>query len=432
MKNNFPFQSADILLPQSCDLSLWSVVACDQYTSQPEYWQRVEERVGRAPSSLRLILPESCLEGPDVETDIMEINNTMTRYLREGRFAEYPDSLIYVERTLDNGRVRRGLMGMVDLEQYDYEPGAVTPVRATEGTVLSRIPPRVAVRKNAPIELPHVMLLADDPKETVIEPLAGQTGEMELLYDFDLMERGGHIKGWRLGEKQIEQVARAMEALADPETFHRRYDLTEDTPVLLFAVGDGNHSLATAKECYERQKRVTPPEQWNSLPARYALCELVNLHDHSLEFEPIHRVVFGVDPRFLVDELVRYYPNTLRGEGPATDQRRHVLRYVHAGEEGVVTVLTPRAQLAVGTLQTFLDEFLATHPQSRIDYVHGDDVARSLACEREDAIAFLLLAMGKEELFPTVIHDGVLPRKTFSMGEAHDKRFYLEARRIRR
>ncbi|RHR08861.1 DUF1015 domain-containing protein [Pseudoflavonifractor sp. AF19-9AC] len=432
MKNNFPFQSADILLPQSCDLSLWSVVACDQYTSQPEYWQRVEERVGRAPSSLRLILPESCLEGPDVETDIMEINNTMTRYLREGRFAEYPDSLIYVERTLDNGRVRRGLMGMVDLEQYDYEPGAVTPVRATEGTVLSRIPPRVAVRKNAPIELPHVMLLADDPKETVIEPLAGQTGEMELLYDFDLMERGGHIKGWRLGEKQIEQVARAMEALADPETFHRRYDLTEDTPVLLFAVGDGNHSLATAKECYERQKRVTPPEQWNSLPARYALCELVNLHDHSLEFEPIHRVVFGVDPRFLVDELARYYPNTLRGEGPATDQRRHVLRYVHAGEEGVVTVLTPRAQLAVGTLQTFLDEFLATHPQSRIDYVHGDDVARSLACEREDAIAFLLPAMGKEELFPTVIHDGVLPRKTFSMGEAHDKRFYLEARRIRR
>ena len=432
MKNNFPFQSADILLPQNCDLSLWSVVACDQYTSQPEYWQRVEDRVGRAPSALRLILPESCLEGPDVETDIMEINNTMTRYLREGRFAEYPDSLIYVERTLDNGRVRRGLIGMVDLEQYDYEPGAVTPVRATEGTVLSRIPPRVAVRKNAPIELPHVMLLADDLNETVIEPLAAQTGEMELLYDFELMEQGGHVKGWRLGEKQMEQVARAMAALADPEAFRRRYDLSGEEPVLLFAVGDGNHSLATAKECYERQKRVTPQEQWDSLPARYALCELVNLHDHSLEFEPIHRVLFGVDPRFLVDELVRCYPNTLRGEGPATEQRRHVLRYVWAEEEGAVTVLTPRAQLAVGTLQAFLDEFLAAHPQSRIDYVHGADVARKLARERKDAIAFLLPAMGKEELFPTVIHDGVLPRKTFSMGEAHDKRFYLEARRIRR
>ena len=225
MKNNFPFQSADILLPQSCDLSLWSVVACDQYTSQPEYWQRVEERVGRAPSALRLILPESCLEGPDVETDIMEINTTMTRYLREGRFTEYPESLIYVERTLDSGCVRHGLMGMVDLEQYDYEPGADTPVRATEGTVLSRIPPRVAVRKNAPIELPHVMLLTDDPERTVIEPLSAQTGEMELLYDFDLMERGGHLRGWRLGKKQMEQVARAMEALADPEAFRRRYNL---------------------------------------------------------------------------------------------------------------------------------------------------------------------------------------------------------------
>ena len=427
------FTAADILLPAAgVPLDPWACIAVDQFTSQPEYWQRVEERVGRAPSALRLILPESCLEGPDVETDIMEINNTMTRYLREGRFAEYPDSLIYVERTLDNGRVRRGLIGMVDLEQYDYEPGAVTPVRATEGTVLSRIPPRVAVRKNAPIELPHVMLLADDPNETVIEPLAAQTREMELLYDFELMEQGGHIKGWRLGEKQMEQVARAMAALADPEDFRRRYDLTEDTPVLLFAVGDGNHSLATAKECYERQKRVTPQEQWDSLPARYALCELVNLHDHSLEFEPIHRVLFGVDPRFLVDELVRCYPNTLRGEGPATEQRRHVLRYVWAEEEGAVTVLTPRAQLAVGTLQAFLDEFLAAHPQSRIDYVHGADVARKLARERKDAIAFLLPAMGKEELFPTVIHDGVLPRKTFSMGEAHDKRFYLEARRIRR
>ena len=432
MKRNVPFQSADILLPQNCDLSLWSVVACDQYTSQPEYWQRVEERVGRAPSALRLILPESCLEGPDVETDIMEINNTMTRYLREGRFASYPNSLIYVERTLDSGRVRRGLVGMVDLEQYDYEPGAKTPVRATEGTVLARIPPRVAVRKNAPIELPHAMLLADDPGETVIEPLTAQTGEMELLYDFDLMERGGHLRGWRLGEKQMEQTARAMAALAEPEAFRRRYGLGEDEPVLLFAVGDGNHSLATAKECYERAKRLTPREQWDSLPARYALCELVNLHDRSLEFEPIHRVVFGVDPHFLVDELARYYPNTLRGEGPAADQRSHVLRYVCAGEEGAITVLTPRTRLAVGTLQTFLDDFLAAHPQSRIDYVHGADVARSLAREREDAVAFLLPATGKEELFPTVIQDGVLPRKTFSMGEPQDKRFYLEARRIRR
>ena len=205
-----PFRPADILLPKDCEYSKWSVVACDQYTSQPEYWQRVEEYVGRSPSTLRLILPESCLEGPNVETDIMEINNTMSRYLREGRFVEHPGALFYVERTLDNGKVRRGLMGMVDLEQYDYEPGSSAPIRATEGTVLSRIPPRVAVRKNAPVELPHVMLLVDDPDQTVIEPLADQTDSMQVLYDFDLMERGGHIKGWELTEDQQAQVARAL------------------------------------------------------------------------------------------------------------------------------------------------------------------------------------------------------------------------------
>ena len=422
-----PFQPADILLPRDCDMSLWSVVACDQYTSQPEYWQRVEERVGRAPSALRLILPESCLEGPNVETDIMEINNTMSRYLREGRFAECPDSLIYVERTLDSGKIRRGLVGKVDLEQYDYEPGSGAPIRATEGTVLSRIPPRVAVRKNAPIELPHVMLLADDPERTVVEPLSARTGEMELLYDFDLMERGGHIKGWKLTPALKEETLAAIAALADPAAFRARYHLSEDLPVLLFAVGDGNHSLATAKECYERQKQLTPPEQWDELPARYALVELVNLHDDSLEFEPIHRVVFGVKPEELLDALAAYYP----GAGPDVAEG-HRLTYCYGRwGRGEITVPHPRAQLPVGTLQTFLDEYIAGHPKARIDYIHGEDVARELAGSREDAVAFLLPGMGKGELFPTVIHDGVLPRKTFSMGEAHDKRFYLEARRIR-
>ena len=302
---SLPFRPADILLPKDCEYSKWSVVACDQYTSQPEYWQRVEEYVGRSPSTLRLILPESCLEGPNVETDIMEINNTMSRYLREGRFVEHPGALFYVERTLDNGRVRRGLMGMVDLEQYDYEPGSSAPIRATEGTVLSRIPPRVAVRKNAPVELPHVMLLVDDPDQTVIEPLADQTGWMEQVYDFDLMVRGGHIAGWKLDGESMALVASALRALADPAAFNAKYG-TVDKPVLLFAVGDGNHSLATAKECYERQKRLTPPEHWATLPARYALVELDNLHDASLEFEPIHRLVFGAKPEELLSTLEEY------------------------------------------------------------------------------------------------------------------------------
>ena len=420
-----PFRPADILLPKDCEYSKWSVVACDQYTSQPEYWQRVEEYVGRAPSTLRLILPESCLEGPNVETDIMEINNTMSRYLREGRFVEHPGALFYMERTLDNGKVRRGLMGMVDLEQYDYEPGSSAPIRATEGTVLSRIPPRVAVRKNAPVELPHVMLLVDDPDQTVIEPLADQTDSMQVLYDFDLMERGGHIKGWELTEDQQAQVARALSALADPAKFNARYG-TKDEAVMLFAVGDGNHSLATAKECYERQKRLTPPEHWANLPARYALVELDNLHDASLEFEPIHRLVFGAKPEELLSALVEYYPGAQRDDGAGG----HKLAYVYGENQGVVSVPDPAAQLPVGTLQNFLDWYLAQHKGVRVDYIHGEDVVRKLSAQ-PDTVGFLLPAMGKEELFPTVIRDGVLPRKTFSMGEAHDKRFYLEARKIR-
>ena len=424
-QDKLPFLPADILLPRDCAYSKWSVVACDQYTSQPEYWQRVEERVGSAPSTLRLILPESRLGGPDTQTDIMEINSTMSRYLREGRFQVHPDAVFYIERTLDGGKVRRGLVGRIDLEQYDYEPGSAAPIRATEGTVLSRIPPRVAVRKNAPIELPHVMLLADDPGRTVIEPLSGQTAEMRPLYDFDLMERGGHIRGWELTPAQWEQTVCALAALADPDAFNARYR-TSGLPVMLFAVGDGNHSLATAKECYERQKKLCPPEQWDSLPARYALVELNNLHDDSLEFEPIHRVVFGVDQEELLAALTAFYPGSSRTDRP----EGHRLAWVAGDQEGTVSVPQPSAQLPVGTLQRFLDEYLLSHPGARVDYIHGEDVVRSLAAQ-PDTVGFLLPAMGKEELFPTVIHDGVLPRKTFSMGEAHDKRFYLEARRIR-
>ena len=418
---HLPFRPADILLPQGCDWTKWSVVACDQYTSQPEYWSLVGRYVGGAPSTLRLILPEGCLDGPNTETDIVEINNTMTHYLREGRFRTLPDALIYVERRLDNGAVRRGLVGMVDLEEYDYERGSRGRVRATEGVVLSRIPPRVAVRKTAPLELPPTMLLADDRSRSVIAPLAGRKERMELLYDFDLMERGGHVTGWKLDEESMELVAQALEELADPAAFEARYGTPD---VLLFAVGDGNHSLATAKECYKRQKKLTPPEQWAALPSRFALCELVDLHDESLVFEPIHRVVFGVDPEALLLELLAACPGAHLGEGEG-----QVLRFCHSKGEGTVTVPQPAAKLEVGTLQPFLDAYIKTHGGS-IDYIHGADVARDLAA-RPGNIAFLLPAMAKEDLFPAVIQDGALPRKTFSMGEAHDKRFYLEARKIR-
>ena len=421
MTNNFeglPFQPANILLPRDCDLSLWSVVACDQYTSRPEYWQRVENRVGRAPSALRLILPESCLEGPSVETDIMEINNTMSRYLREGRFQEHPDALIYVERTLSGGYVRRGLVGMVDLEQYDYEAGSRAAVRATEGVVMSRIPPRVAVRKNAPIELPHALLLTDC--QDIIPPLSGETEGMELLYDFDLMEGGGHLKGWLLTREQQERTARAI------RKWKEWADRERDG--LLFLVGDGNHSLATAKECYERRKGLTDPAQWPELPSRYALCELVNFYDGSVELEPIHRVVFGAKPEELLDALLEYYTSAVQGGGEG-----HTISFaVNRWSQGEVTVREPSAQLPVDTLQRFLDDYIAAHPRARIDYIHGAEEAKALAQEREDAVAFLLPPPDWTELFDAIVRDGVLPRKTFSIGQAQDKRFYLEARRIRK
>ena len=417
------FYPADILLPRDCDLTKWAVVACDQYTSQPEYWQRVEFFVGNAPSALHLILPESSLEGPSVETDILDINNTMSRYLREGRFRTLEHAMIYVERTLESGRVRRGVVGMVDLEQYDYEPGADTLIRATEGTVLSRIPPRVAVRKNAPIELPHAMVLADDPGRTVIEPLTALRDRLEPVYDFELMEHSGHLRGWLLGEAEQGAVAAALRALSAPAACPARSG-TKDKPVMLYAMGDGNHSLATAKACYERQKTLVPEDRRAALPARYALVELVNLHDDSLEFEPIHRVLFGVDPGALLADLTAAFPGAYAGTGEG-----HVLRYVWEGGSGAVTVPQPAHQLPVGTLQAFLDGWLESHP-GRLDYIHGADVVRELAA-RPGNLGFLLPAMAKEELFPTVIHDGVLPRKTFSMGEAQDKRFYLEGRKIR-
>ena len=421
-QDKLPFLPADILLPRDCAYSKWSVVACDQYTSQPEYWQRVEERVGSAPSTLRLILPESRLEGPDTQTDIMEINSTMSRYLREGRFQVHPDAVFYIERTLDGGKVRRGLVGRIDLEQYDYEPGSAAPIRATEGTVLSRIPPRVAVRKNAPIELPHVMLLIDDPEKTVIEPLTAASGEMDKLYDFDLMQNGGHIRGYKLTDRQVNAVADALEGLTTDQAMQKKYGVSGVAP-LLFAVGDGNHSLATAKACYEEQKKGKTPQEYLALPSRFALVEVVNNHDDALQFEPIHRVLFGVDHEKFMNAFRAAYPNAYEGQGNG-----HTIEFVWNGESHFITVPDPKVQLAVGTLQGVIDQYLKDNG-GEVDYIHGDDVTRELG-SKPGNMGFLLPAMGKEQLFKTVMADGVLPRKTFSMGHAQDKRYYIEARKI--
>ena len=420
---NLGFYPADILLPKDADMTKWAVVACDQFTSQPEYWQAVEETVQDAPSTLRLILPEAKLNGPDVDKDIATINASMEKYLGEDVFKPLSGSLIYIERTQSDGKVRHGLIGMVDLDQYDFTPGSGALIRATEGTVLSRIPPRVKVRQDAPIELPHVMLLIDDPDKTVIEPLTAASGDMEKLYDFDLQQGGGHLTGWKLTDGQMDGVADALTGLCADSEMQKKYGMSGVAP-LLFAVGDGNHSLATAKQCYENLKKVTPESEWASLPARYALVEVVNNHDDALGFEPIHRVLFDVDHEDFMAAFKAAYPNAHAGKGEG-----HVIEVVWEGHDDFITVPDPKVQLAVGTLQGVIDEYLKSHG-GEVDYIHGDEVTKELG-SKPGNMGFLLPAMGKEQLFKTVMADGVLPRKTFSMGHAQDKRYYVEARKIK-
>ena len=414
------FASANILLPDfnKIDGGRWAAVACDQYTSEPQYWEGAAEVVGDSPSTLKIILPEVYLA--ETEERVPRINAEMEKYLKEV-LVSHPDSMIYLERTQRDGVVRRGIVGLIDLEDYDYSRGSESLIRATEGTVLSRIPPRVKIRRDAPIELPHVMLLVDDPEKTVIEPLMGK-GELDVAYDFDLMCGGGHVKGFFLPETEQNRINEALTNLITPEKMAERYGENSFAP-LLFAVGDGNHSLATAKACYTELKEKLGEEAKRS-PARYALCEVVNLHDDALQFEPIYRVVFNVDPIDVINEL-RKYAETLKGDAPA--QKLTMVSRIFDSE---YEIPHPEAQLTVGTLQNFLDKYVEAHPEAEVDYIHGEESLISLA-RGENALGFIFDGMEKSQLFKTVLCDGALPRKTFSMGHAHDKRYYLECRGIK-
>lgn len=398
--NNTYFLPANILLPKG-DFEKWAVVACDQYTSEPEYWKDVEKTVGNEPSALNLILPEVYLSA-DNSNRIEKINRTMTDYLENGVFREIENTFVYLQREVTGGKIRKGVVGLIDLENYSYEKGSKALIRATEATVLERIPPRVLIRKDAKLEMPHVMLLIDDPKCTVIEPLEEKINGFEKLYDFDLMQQSGHIKGYSVDSETAEQIQTALSALVEN---------AEDK--LLFAVGDGNHSLATAKECYNLNKTEE---------SRYALVEIVNIHDTSLEFEPIYRVVFGVEPEKFIENFV----SDLGGEYFGTDAQKFTCVY---GESKREVSLKPTGKLAVATLQTYLDEYLKQNKNVSIDYIHGEDVVYSL-CKAENTIGFIFDGMQKSELFDAIKQDGSLPRKTFSMGHAADKRFYIEARKI--
>ena len=420
---SIPFKPADILLPDFTTYSgtAWSCVACDQYTSQPEYWETADATAADAPSTLRLIIPEVYLS--ETETRKPNLLSAMEDYLREVLVA-HPHTMILVERTLRSGETRLGLVGAVDLMTYDYRKGADSLIRATEATVAERIPARTTIRRDAPIELPHVMMLVDDRHKTVVEPLFALKDTLPVAYDFDLMQNSGHLKGYFLTPALMEQVNTALAALITPEAMAERYG-REGLAPLLFAVGDGNHSLAAAKTCFEEIRARIGDEAAMDHPARYALCEVVNLYDESLRFEPIYRVVFGVDP----DHLLAAFETYIAGlHGDAAPQE---VMWASGGRVGVMTAAAPVAALTVGTVQDFLDEYLKTAPAGAyVDYIHGRTPAVALA-DRPDAVAFLFDGMAKEELFSTVISDGALPRKTFSMGHAEDKRFYTEARRIK-
>ena len=417
--NSTAFGSADILIPnKNTDMEKWAVIACDQYTGEPEYWDSVYEKVGDSPSTLNLVLPEIYLENSDVSERIENIHKSMDKYISENIFTEYKNSMVYVERIQSNGILRKGIIGAIDLEKYDFSKGSTSEVRATEATVIERIPPRIKVRQNAPLELPHIMILVDDEKDTVFSAI--DKNKLEKLYDTKLMQNGGEVSGYLIDGNTQELIDKALSALADTDAFSEKYGL-KDTPVLLYAMGDGNHSLATAKEFYEQLKKANPDKDLSNHPARYALAEIVNLHSDALKFEAIYRLVYDVDNEKLINEMTEKL-------ALSDTQSEQYFTYFSENTEKKVYIGNTSSNLSVGSLQNFLDEYIKNNG-GKIDYIHGIENVKNLAL-RHKGLAFILPDMDKSQLFPTVIADGALPRKTFSMGHADDKRFYIEARKI--
>ena len=430
------FRLPRMLLPrQDVNLAQWAVIACDQYTSEPEYWQRVASEVGDAPSSLQLIFPEVFLGAADAPERIERIQASMQRYLASGVFREH-DGAVLVERSM-GGRTRRGLMLELDLEHYNFQQQSASLIRPTEGTMVARLAPRIAVRRGAQLELPHILVLIDDPQRTVIEPLAAQRKGLSKLYETALMLGGGHVTGHALDAAATESALRALRALADPQTFASRYGVPPGTPVMQFAMGDGNHSLATAKSLWDEIKAAVGLDH----PSRYALVEVENIHDAALEFSPIHRVLFGVSGDVRQALASEFGARLVCTDVPSAAAMRERVQEAQspiqsAGLIGpgarfsVIEIQDPPTPLAVGTLQAFIDSLIARGGARDVDYVHGDAVLERLSMS-DGNVGFHLATVAKGELLRRVVHDGPLPRKTFSMGEADEKRFYIEARRIR-
>lgn len=406
--NNSVFMPADILVPADIDMEKWSVIACDQFSSEPRYWEDVKEFVGTCPSTLHMIIPEAYLESMTNPEDIRKINQQMDQYLNDDLFRILQTSLIYVERTLSDGHVRRGLVGAIDLEVYDFSTASCSPIRASENTIIARLPPRIKVRKEAALEIPHIMTLIDDKEMTVIEPISKIKDQLEKVYDFPLMEEGGAIRGWRVCGDQLAPILEALKQLG------------LNSPVQIL-IGDGNHSLATAKASWEEMKTGLNQGEMENHPARFSLVELNNVYDPAIEFEAIHRVVFGVDPK----KLLRAFADSM----PMDREGGYEIRYTYKNGEGKILIPSESIGDTIGILQTFLDDYVKQNGGC-VDYIHGEDSV--LALSKDDgALGFILPSMGKSDFFATVIQSGVFPKKSFSIGHARDKRYYLECRKIK-
>lgn len=439
----------EILLPrEDINYSKWAVVACDQYTSNQQYWEKVKEITNENPSTYNLVLPEFFLNASDVEERIKNINLKMKKYLDEKIFRTFKNGIMYVERTTKHSGTRKGVVVALDLERYDYNKGSKSLIRATEGTILDRLPPRIKIRKDALIELPHIMVLVDDPGMALIEPLSQYANKSEIkpVYDFDLMQNGGKIKGFYLKDsKLIDGFIDAIEQLSNVDEFNRKYNLKGVEDVLLFAMGDGNHSFATAKAIWEDIKVNLSEEERESHPARFALVEIVNVHDSGLNFEPIHRVLFNTRENF-ENEMINYFQtkgidflieeihneiSTKYQEYMSSNIDEISNKFIFLSLKGnkIYTINDKDNVLTVGSIQIFLDQYLKNVTDSKIDYIHGFEEVKSLV--NENNVGLIMPPMKKSDLFKTVILNGALPRKTFSMGEADEKRFYLEARMIK-
>ncbi len=435
----------EVYLPnQNVDLNKWAVVACDQYTSQPDYWDDTKAHVWLSESTLNIIFPEIYLEDNDVDERIVSIKSNMAKYMAEWIFENKWYWFIYIDRQTSQVRSRKWLIMALDLEKYDYSKGSQTLMRATEGTIVDRLPPRIKVRNGAPFELPHIMVLIDDPKKQVIEPISENLEKHTKLYDFGLMMEWGHITWYQINDEEtINNIVNWLINLADKEVFKNKYGVWDELWVLLFAMGDGNHSFATAKAIWEEKKKSLSPEEMLDHPARFALVEINNVHDTGITFEPIHRVMFDVNNDELFNEMAEYFKyvgsemlvehyetkDELKENLKESTVDMHYCRGMN--EEGYMTIWikNPKLNLEVWNIQAFLDKYLLEHPESKIDYVHGEDVVEGL-WRKKGNLWLLFPIMDKSDFFKTVVIDWALPRKTFSMWEAEEKRFYLEARKI--